>query len=55
MRKMTIAIGACAAALLAGGLWFASLDPETRGILGHLPTNADVLGWSVDQRDAAFR
>jgi CubicO group peptidase (beta-lactamase class C family) len=55
MRKWTIAIGAFATALLAGGLWFASLDPETRGILRHLPTNADVLGWSLDQRDAAFR
>jgi CubicO group peptidase (beta-lactamase class C family) len=41
--------------LLAGGVWYAQLDAETRGILAHLPTNADVLGWSQPQRDAAFR
>ncbi|MFX7874610.1 hypothetical protein ABTK18_19545, partial [Acinetobacter baumannii] len=31
------------------------LDKETRGLLAAMPTNADVLGWSVPQRDAAFR
>ena len=55
MRKRTIALGALAAALLAGGAWYGSLDKETRGILAALPTNADVLMWSQDQRDAAFR
>lgn len=55
MRKRTIALGALAAALLAGGTWYGSLDKETRGILAALPTNADVLMWSQDQRDAAFR
>lgn len=55
MRKRTIALGALAAALLAGGAWYGSLDKETRGILAALPTDADVLMWSQDQRDAAFR
>ena len=55
MRIRTILSGGLAAALLAGGVWYAQLDAETRGILAHLPTNADVLGWSQPQRDAAFR
>ncbi|WP_426294715.1 serine hydrolase domain-containing protein [Sphingomonas sp. DC5200-1] len=55
MRKRTWALGAVGALLLAGGGWFASLDKETRGLLLALPTNADVLGWSLHQRDAAFR
>ena len=55
MRKRTIALGALAAVLLAGGGWYASLDQEMRGLLGALPTNRDVLMWQQDQRDAAFR
>ncbi len=55
MRKRTIALGALGAVLLAGGGWYASLDQETRGLLGALPTNRDVLMWQLDQRDAAFR
>lgn len=34
--------------------WF-SLDKETRGFLATVPTNRDLLFWSVAQRDAAFR
>lgn len=55
MRKRTIAFGGLAAAALAGGVWYASLDKETRDLLAVLPTNADVLSWRMDQRDAAFR
>ena len=55
MRKRTIALGGLAAAMLAGGVWFSSLDRETRDLLAVLPTNADVLSWRQDQRDAAFR
>ena len=36
------------------GGWF-SLDKETRGLLATVPTNRDLLFWSVPQRDAAFR
>jgi CubicO group peptidase (beta-lactamase class C family) len=48
-----------AALLVIGGAaataaWF-SLDKETRGLLATLPTNRDLLFWSVPQRDAAFR
>ena len=55
MRKRTIALGAAAALLVAGGGWYASLDPETRGIMADMPTNPDVLSWPQAQRDTAFR
>ena len=55
MRKRTWGIALIAAVMIGGGAWFASLDKETRGLLAAMPTNADVLGWSIDQRDAAFR
>lgn len=55
MRKRTIALGLTAALLLGGGGWYASLDPETRGLIAAMPTDNDVLSWSQDQRDAAFR
>jgi len=55
MRKRTAGLIGLAAVMLGGLGWFASLDAETRGLLGALPTNADVLSWSVPQRDAAFR
>ena len=34
---------------------YATLDKETRGVITNLPTNTDVLFWSIPQRDAAFR
>nr|WP_295525663.1 serine hydrolase domain-containing protein [Novosphingobium sp. Chol11] len=55
MRKRTAGLIGAAATMLGGLGWYASLDAETRGLLGALPTNADVLSWSVPQRDAAFR
>jgi CubicO group peptidase (beta-lactamase class C family) len=55
MRKRTIALGISGAALIAAGIWFSSLDKQTRGLLATFPTNADVLTWSQTQRDAAFR
>lgn len=55
MRKRTIALGLAVALLLGGGGWYASLDPETRGLIAAMPTNNDVLSWPQDQRDAAFR
>ncbi|HPU14548.1 MAG TPA: serine hydrolase domain-containing protein [Polymorphobacter sp.] len=55
MRKSTIALTALGVALLAGGAWYASLDRETRDVIASMPTNADVLAWSIPQRDAAFR
>jgi CubicO group peptidase (beta-lactamase class C family) len=53
MRKFLIAGVALVA--LGGGVGFALLDKETRGVLAQFPTNRDVLFWSIPQRDAAFR
>lgn len=55
MRKRTMGLIAAGVLGLAGLGWYASLDAETRGLLAALPTNRDVLMWSVPQRDAAFR
>ena len=56
MRRATrIALGTLAVLVLAGAAGWASLDRETRGLLQALPTNRDILFWSVPQRDAAFR
>jgi CubicO group peptidase (beta-lactamase class C family) len=55
MRKRALALIAIALAALGGGLWFASLDTETRGLFAAMPRNADVFTWSITQRDAAFR
>ncbi len=55
MRKRTIALGMSGAALIAGGIWFSSLDKETRGLLATFPTSPNALTWSQTQRDAGFR
>jgi hypothetical protein len=41
-------------AAAAGGFW-ASADKDMKALISHLPTDANVLFWSVEQRDAAFR
>lgn len=41
--------------LLAAGVGWWAIDDDLRGLIRHLPTNTDVLFWSVEQRDAAFR
>ena len=45
MRLRTLVLSALGALIIAGGLWFASLDKETRGLLTALPTDRDVLSW----------
>ncbi len=55
MRKRTVALGLAALAVLGAIGWYASLDAETRGLLSAMPTNRDVLMWTIPQRDAAFR
>ncbi len=55
MRIRTLAIAAFVCIALGGGLLFASLDKETRGVLVSFPTDRDVLLWNQRQRDAAFR
>ena len=55
MKLKKIALGSLAALVVAGSVVWFSLDKETRGLLATLPTNRDILFWSVPQRDAAFR
>lgn len=53
MRRAVLTVVA-ALAVIAGTAWVA-IGPEWRALVAHLPTNRDVLFWSVPQRDAAFR
>lgn len=55
MRLRRTAWSVLGVIVLAAALGFASLDKETRGLLATFPTNANVLSWRQDQRDAAFR
>lgn len=43
--------------LIAAGLGIAyfSLDKDTRNLIANLPTDRNVLFWTIPQRDAAFR
>ena len=41
-------------AAAAGGFW-ASADKDMKALISSLPTDANVLFWSVEQRDAGFR
>lgn len=51
--KKRIWIPLALVALLSGG-WF-SLAPDLRAFLATMPTNTDLLFWTIEQRDAGFR
>ncbi|WP_379550682.1 serine hydrolase domain-containing protein [Qipengyuania sp. DGS5-3] len=53
MKKGLIALALVL--LVAGGAWWSSLDKDTRAVIAQMPTDSNVLFWSVEQRDAAFR
>lgn len=53
MRKWIVGI-LLIIGLAAGVTWF-STDKETRALIATMPTNRDVLFWTIPQRDAAFR
>jgi CubicO group peptidase (beta-lactamase class C family) len=53
MRKWIIGILVVLAA--AGGIFWATLDKDMRRLIAHMPTDKNVLFWSIPQRDAAFR
>ena len=48
-------IGLLAVLLVAGGITWFILPKDTRDLLANMPTDRNVLFWSVEQRDAAFR
>jgi CubicO group peptidase (beta-lactamase class C family) len=39
----------------AAGLFWVTADKDTKRFVSNLPTNTDVLFWTIPQRDAAFR
>jgi CubicO group peptidase (beta-lactamase class C family) len=53
MRKWIVGIVLLVAAVLGIG-WF-SMDKDMRSLAANLPTDRNVLFWSIPQRDAAFR
>ena len=53
MRKWLL--GGLLVLLLAGIAGWLSLNQQQRDIIATMPTNADILFWDQDQRDAAFR
>ena len=53
MRKWII--GILVVLVVAGGIFWVTADKDMRGLILHMPTNKDVLFWSISQRDAAFR
>ena len=53
MRKWIIGILVVLAA--TGGILWATADKDMRRLVSHIPTDRDVLFWSIPQRDAAFR
>jgi CubicO group peptidase (beta-lactamase class C family) len=53
MKKWIIGLLVVAAAAL-GIAWF-SMDKDMRNLAANLPTDRNVLFWSIPQRDAAFR
>ena len=53
MRKWII--GLLSVPVVAGGMFWATADQDLRELILHMPTNRDVLFWSIAQRDAAFR
>jgi CubicO group peptidase (beta-lactamase class C family) len=53
MRKWIIGIVLLVAAVL--GIGWLSMDKDMRSLAANLPTDRNVLFWSIPQRDAAFR
>jgi CubicO group peptidase (beta-lactamase class C family) len=53
MRKWII--GILVVLVAASGIFWATADKDMRGDILNLPTNKDVLFWSIPQRDATFR
>ena len=54
MLKRVALAGLLILLVLGGAFWF-SLDKDQRALIATMPTDRDVLFWSREQRDAAFR
>ena len=50
-----VVVGVLALLLVGGGAFWLSLSKDERNLLAHMPTDRNVLFWSTEQRDAAFR
>lgn len=53
MKKWIIGLLVLLAA--AGGIFWITADKDMKNLVSNLPTDANVLFWSIPQRDAAFR
>ncbi len=53
MKKFLV--GLLLVLLVAGGVTYAMMDKDQRALLANLPTDRNVLFWTTEQRDAAFR
>jgi CubicO group peptidase (beta-lactamase class C family) len=53
MRKWIL--GAVGLSAVAGGTFWATADKDMRGLIASMPTDRNVLFWSLSERDAAFR
>ena len=53
MKKLLLGIVVLLA--LGAGLFWVTADKDMKRLVSNLPTNAEVLFWSIPQRDAAFR
>lgn len=53
MKKLLLGIVVLLA--LGAGLFWLTADKDMKRLVSNLPTNAEVLFWTIPQRDAAFR
>ena len=53
MKKWLIGLLVVAAAVL--GIGWLAIDKDMRALAANLPTNRNVLFWTIPERDAAFR
>ena len=53
MKK--IILGVIVIAIIGAAGWWFSLDKNERAVLSNMPSDTNVLFWSIEERDAAFR
>ena len=53
MKKLLL--GILLLLVLVVGLFWVTADKDMKRLVSNLPTNAEVLFWSIPERDAAFR